>query len=112
MTPRGLRRLGTGLLLATAAGAAGVAAFALATNSLPPLLAVLLALFVAWPLLSLVCWRKGIPGGAWGLMAVYFLEAWFLGLGWGGLMAYGIVPYAAGNMAWRWLARADREGRA
>jgi ABC-type Fe3+-siderophore transport system permease subunit len=103
VTPRTLRRLGAGCLLAVA----GFAAVVLAVSGAAWPYAAFLVAFVAWPLLSLAAWRRRQGGLAWGAMALCGAEGAFLGFSWGGLLLYGLVPYAAGNLAFRWLHRAE-----
>jgi hypothetical protein len=98
-----LRRAGRILLALTAAFAVIVVVLAKDAGGSSGLYLGLLAAFVAWPLGSLFAERAGQVGLAWGLLALYALEAAWLS--WGGLLMYGLPTYAIGLFFLRWARR-------
>lgn len=61
----------------------------------------------ALPLVALAGWRRPQPIGGWGWMVPYGLAGLIFGYSAGGLLLYGLLPFGLGNLAWRWVVRAQ-----
>lgn len=109
MRPRTLQVLADGLLGLAAAVALGAAGLYAAYGAGPGVAGTALAALM--PVAAMVGWRRTPPFAGWGWMVPYGLIGVLFGFSAGGLLLYGLAPFATGNLLWRWLARARREGR-
>ena len=102
MRPGTLQRLGIAGL-----GLAVVAALLAGwlTAGYAPATAALFAGCALLPMAAYAGWRRSPPFAGWPWMAPYALLGFLFGFSGGGLLLYGLVPFALGNLAFRWLTR-------